>query len=216
MSSKIAEKISDAIHDSWTDPISIADIVDRTIGDNRITRREVEQLRKDVETLKSTLEVVHVNLARAENEAASNGLILDFVKDLNEMNAQNGQFWLNEANEYAVTMNVLANKLHYAREQLWNTEKELNDLKKEINKESEFIEPAPGLNTVQALEFLNTTANPGNLTWTWTGPGLIGPVWNLTEAEQEPKSGGNSWLLALLVLVIITGGAALVRYLSIP
>ena len=171
------------------------ELVDDTIAGRTITRQEVEQLRKDVESLKNTLEVVHVNLARAENDLATQTLVSEMHYEANKCAHKNATHW------FDLAFNAL-NRVEDLTERLWNTEKELNDLKKEINKEPEFIEPPACLKASDALTYIVSST-----TWPNEETTTIFEV-------PEPESRGNSWLLALLVLAILTGGAALIHYLS--
>jgi len=209
--SKIAREIEQAFT-NWDYNNPLEQVVDDVIGDRMITRREVDQLRKDVESLKNTLEIVHVNLARAENEAATYKVTseqnfhtaLDYKVD--------AQSWFEQTMAGLNVVNRQHRANHDLRCKLWNTEKELNDLKKEIYSEPEFNQTTVTLfkNALSTWPVI-TSGTPQSIQGTWT-------ALDSTKLEpvliSEPESRGNSWLLALLVLVILTGGAALIYYLS--
>jgi len=226
------------------------ELVDATIAGRTITRREVEQLRKDVESLKNTLEVVHVNLARAENEAATYKVTSDNWKQIAEVRDANGRMLFDLGGSLFQSVLNQNNIIEELRGKLWNTEKELNDLKKSLDvpparaaelqwnglpqsNAVQFVEdfvkltgwkseyplfadakaPTVTFSSIQAMtakEFEDFIQDPANRKAVDV---LYKP--KSVPVISEPKSEGKSWLLAVLVLVILTGGAALFRYLSV-
>jgi len=206
--SKIARQIREHIDKAcpvfYTDEM-LENAIEEALAGRIISRREVEQLRKDVESLKSTLEVVHVNLARAENELATCKVTSDAETN----------HWFDVAMSAIGIVNTFFQSNHNLRCHLWNTEKELNDLKKSLD--------AP---PAQAAE-LQWTGEPwawgGNLNsvTNWTTTSLSEPA-NLQYVKEEiisvpeesKKSGGSTWLFLSLAGVILVSGFVLLHYLA--